>query len=69
MLLFGPGAAFVQTIRTDASPFRDRDLVLLAIVPPDDPLTRAASSDPVWVLTDAGGKVAGRARRGGGDAT
>jgi peroxiredoxin len=56
VLLFSPSQRDLDTIQSQRTPFSDRDLTVLAVVPPGSPLT--AEPGPIHVLTDPEGKVA-----------
>lgn len=60
LVLAAPPAAYLATLRLRRAQLRDRDLRVLALLPPGDSRLRAPSTAQVTLLADSGGQVAAR---------
>ena len=58
VLIFNPDAAYFDALSGHQDGLIERDMVVLAILPPAHPLSSRPASPPLWVLTDGGGRMA-----------
>ncbi len=58
VLLFGPSAAYLKAVEAESAQFEDRDLTVLAILPPDAAMPAGSSVGFIHTLRDTDGRVA-----------
>lgn len=58
VLLFAPTRSYLDAVRRERDQFADRDLTVLAILPPGSALAKEADTAPVQTLLDQGDDVA-----------